>query len=484
MTETQAARKHWLDGGALVCAVFLGLYANDWIFSAAIAVLWLIWRLLPDLNGPPILALAMTYQWMQVTAGIFYSLVTGRVLLPMLSVDYHPIVTISLVSVAAMSVGLHLGRQWAIGRSSAHNAARPDLALTWGVLVTAYIVAVVAEASARRFAFEYPSLTQPILALMSVRLITLYILLRRLAAPRFRLVAIAGLTAFEAILNATGYFANFREPLILAIVAILEVFDWRRREQVVAVTAFVVALALASLVWINIRAAFRVDIDTRESFSTSARLDRITSLATDWWNRGESNRLDDVDFLVERVWAIYYPALALKRVPSIVRHSDGELLKAAIEHVVQPRIFFPDKPELPSDSDLVRKYSGVFVAGRESNTSIAFGYVAESYVDFGVPVMFLPIAVFGVLSGGIYGLFHRLLKHAEIRVPVMVVAFWLGLFLFERSWANFIGFSLTIYVYVGVAALLLDRFLLIRFEAGASQPDARTHAIGSLPRYP
>ena len=47
----------------------------------------------------------------------------------------------------------------------------------------------------------------------------------------------------------------------------------------------------------------------------------------------------------------------------------------------------------------------------------------------------------------------------------MVFWFWLGLFLFERSWANFIGFSLTIYLYVGAAAWLLDRFLLIKFEA-------------------
>jgi len=454
-----------LDGVTFVAAAGFGLLGNDWLFAAAVGVLWAIWRMLPDDNGPPILALAMTYQWVQVTVGMFYALLTGRTLLPMLSIDYRPIVIISLIGVLALSVGLYLGRTMAIGSRSADSAPRPDLALTWGILLTAYATAIVAEASARKFAFQYPSLTQPILALMSIRLITLYILLRRLAKPKFRIVAIGCLTVFEAVLNATGYFANFREPLVLAIVAVLEVFDRRRREQVVAVAAFVVALALCSLVWINIRAAFRAEIDSRESFNTSARLDRIGALASDWWRRGDSNHFDDVDFLVERVWAIYYPGLALNRVPSVIPHTDGTLLGAAISHVLQPRIFFPEKPELPSDSDLVRKYSGVFVAGRESNTSIAFGYVAESYVDFGVPLMYLPIAAFGVISGVIYGLFQRLIRHAEIRIPVVVVAFWLGLFLFERSWANFIGFSLTIYVYVGAAAWLLDRFLLIKFEA-------------------
>jgi hypothetical protein len=468
-----------LDGLALVAAAGFGVFGNDWLFVAAIAVLWAIWRMLPDDNGPPILALALTYQWVQVTAGMFYSLVTGRSLLPMLSIDYRPIVTISLVSVLALALGLYLGRKMSIGGSSADSASRPDLALTWGILVIAYATAIVAEASARKFAFQYPSLTQPILALMSIRLITLYILLRRLARPKFRIIAIACLTAFEAVLNATGYFANFREPLILAIVAVLEVFDRRRRGQVVAVAVFVVALAACSLVWINIRSAFRAEIDSRESFNTSARLDRIGSLASDWWRRGDSNHFDDVDFLVERVWAIYYPGLALMRVPSVIPHTDGSLLGAALSHVLQPRIFFPEKPELPSDSDLVRKYSGVFVAGRESNTSIAFGYVAESYVDFGVPLMFLPIVTFGVISGLIYGAFQRLIRHAEIRVPVVVVAFWLGLFLFERSWANFIGFSLTIYVYVGAAAWLLDRFLLIRFEAAEPPMHVDPHPFPS-----
>src|SRR5205823_8661918 len=123
-----------------------------------------------------------------------------------------------------------------------------------------------------------------------------------------------------------------------------------------------------------------------------------------------------------------------------IPHTGGDLLGSASAHVVQPRIFFPDKPELPSDSDLVRKYSGVYVAGREQNTSIAFGYVAESYVDYGVPLMFAPIFVFGAVVGLIYGFFQRLIRHAEIRIPVVVVSFWLGLFLFERSWASFIGF--------------------------------------------
>ena len=96
--------------------------------------------------------------------------------------------------------------------------------------------------------------------------------------------------------------------------------------------------------------------------------------------------------------------------------------------------------------------------------------------------MFLTIVIFGLISGVIYGAFQRLIRYAEIRVPVVVVTFWLGLFLFERSWANFIGFSLTVYAYVGAAALLLDRFLLIKFEAGPSPIESDAEAIESAAR--
>ena len=95
---------------------------------------------------------------------------------------------------------------------------------------------------------------------------------------------------------------------------------------------------------------------------------------------------------------------------------------------------------------------------------------------------FLPIVIFGLISGVIYGAFQRLIRYAEIRVPVVVVTFWLGLFLFERSWANFIGFSLTVYAYVGAAALLLDRFLPIKFEAGPSPIESDAEAIESAAR--
>jgi hypothetical protein len=146
----------------------------------------------------------------------------------------------------------------------------------------------------------------------------------------------------------------------------------------------------------------------------------------------------------------------------VLPYTHGTIIGAALIHIVTPRVFFPNKAELPSDSDEVRKYSGVFVAGRESNTSIAFGYAPEAYIDFGIPLMFVPVFLFGVAVGLLYGLFRRLIWHRELFVAFATVTFWLTLYLFERSWATMLGVSLGFMVYLGGPVVLLDRFLLVK----------------------
>jgi len=135
-----------------------------------------------------------------------------------------------------------------------------------------------------------------------------------------------------------------------------------------------------------------------------------------------------------------------------------------------------------SDSEKVRKYSNMRVAGRESNTSIAFGYAAESYIDFGIPWMFLPVFCFGLFIGAMYALFRSIIWHRELFVAFGTVAFWLSAYLFERSWATMLGVAVGFMVYLGVPTVLLDRFLLVRF--GKDQPRADNELMFDTPFKP
>ncbi|MGE3188407.1 MAG: hypothetical protein AB7N90_01895, partial [Vicinamibacterales bacterium] len=251
------------------------------------------------------------------------------------------------------------------------------------------------------------------------------------------------------------------EPLYLAAAVLLESIDRRRVQHWFALGAIGLMAMTTSVLWIGIRDVYRSEFQAGEIYDISreVRLSRLSELARGWYAQDDSTFYYDLDGLVDRVWAIYYPALAVQRVPNTLPHTDGALLSAAIQHVLLPRVLFPDKPVIPSDSDKVRTYSGVWVAGRDEGTSIAFGYAAESYVDFGVPLMFLPIFVFGVLMGIAFNALVRWFHFEEIAVPVIVVVFWLALYPFERSWHNMLGYGGTLLLYLGGVGLLVDRVL-------------------------
>ena len=83
-------------------------------------------------------------------------------------------------------------------------------------------------------------------------------------------------------------------------------------------------------------------------------------------------------------------------------------------------------------------------------------------MDFGWRLMFVPVFAYGLLMGMAYHGLLRLIRLRELAIAAVTVIFWLSLYLFERSWSNMIGLSLTLIAYLGGATFLLDRLLLLR----------------------
>jgi hypothetical protein len=243
-------------------------------------------------------------------------------------------------------------------------------------------------------------------------------------------------------------------------------------------------MAFLGILWMGIRTTYRQEF-ARDSFaeSRSERLETVRSLSSQWLESDSDSIAADVDSFVERLWTIYYPALAVSRVPDVLPHEDGALMWEALKHIVTPRILFPEKGVLPSDSELVRKYTGIPVAGADQNTSIAFGYAAESYIDFGIPLMFLPALLFGLAAGTLYRISHHIFYHRELTVAFTSVVFWLSLYLFERSWIKTFGLTLTLLIYLGAVVWILDRQLRMRPAIGAVSPGSGSPHRDASPRY-
>jgi len=452
-------------------SLVLFLFAGDWLLPVSIVTLWMCLKLTATGDRLYVLGLAMTFQWSQTSLGVFYHGLTGRTVPAIVSSDYRPMVLIGLACVLALSAGIKLGL---MARKPPDPAEpRPDFAFSFGPLIIAYVTGVFVEGTLLAIAPNYPSLRQIITTLDTARLGVLFLIMRRLCSPTPRWGTLALVVSVEVVMGMSGFFAGFREPIVLAFLAVLEVFDRRNTQHWVAVTVAIVGVSVLGLVWMGIRRDYRreyVEVD-RFSDSRSIRVQRVSDLASAFFKNDLEDVLRTADSLVDRMWTIYYPALAIARVPSVLPHTNGAILNDALTHIVTPRVFFPDKPELMSDSDKVRKYSNVHVAGRESNTSIAFGYAAEAYIDFGIPLMFVPVFCFGLFIGAMYALFRSIIWHRELFVAFGTVAFWLSAYLFERSWATMLGVTVGFMVYLGSPTVLIDRFLLVRFAAGKAKED-------------
>ncbi len=441
----------------VVIAVYV---TGEWVAGAAVAALLLVWWLLSSAEGPPVLALAVTYQWVQVSIGIFYSMLIGEPLEAMVKSDWRTMVLIGLGCVVTLAISLSVGLLFMRNRLSTPES-RPALAFSPSVLYAAYGMSLLVTGIVQELAWQYPSITQAILALNFSHLALVFLLARRFTRPIFAWEKLAALMALEVALGFTGYFANFREPLLMGAIALVEVFDRRDSRHWAFFATVVVVLGVSSVVWMNVRGELRRDVDEEIETTRLERLDKVRALSEGFFSQGGDFR-DSTTRVVERVWAIYYPALAVERVPSVLPHTNGAIIEGALSHLVTPRFLFPDKDDLPSDSEMVRKYSGMKVASTEENTSIAFGYAAESYTDFGLPWMFLPVLIYGLVMGAAYQTWLTVIRHRELAVSLVTVIFWLSLYLFERSWIKTMGLALTLMVYLGGLSYLIDQYLLTR----------------------
>jgi hypothetical protein len=465
----------------MLLVIGAGLLANDAMASVALGALALGYWLLTFGSGVPVLFAAFAFQWVQVSSGYFYVLLSGRSLEATYASDYRTMMYLGLASIVSLAAGIRAGHIFLSRRTAETPIERRVLSQT--TLVLLYVGTLSVTATVQTLAWQYPLLTQPIIALTFARLAVLYLLLRRLASPEFQAMKFGGVMALEVTLGLTSYFAGFREPLVLGILAILEIFDRRRVQHWATVGVLAIVASSLGLMWLGIRTEFRRDFADVEFFAESrdVRLARIQELTQGWWKQDRQEFWWNLDLLVDRLWAIYYPALAVARVPGTLPHTEGQIMSDALRHIFMPRVLFPDKPALESDSEMVRKYSGVWVAGADQGTSIAFGYVAESYVDFGVPVMFLPIFIWGLFVGSAYRIVNVLIRHREITVPVLTVVFWLSVYLFERSWVKTMGLTGTMLIYVVGIAYVVDRFLI---KVTAKQARPAYVANASVPAVP
>jgi hypothetical protein len=277
---------------------------------------------------------------------------------------------------------------------------------------------------------------------------------------------------FEILLSFSGFWASFKDYILVAVGAF---FTLNRKISAKAFLAFFLTASITFfifVVWSASKGKYRAFLTGGARSQNIVQTNQLNNIAVlldivaqDFNTENFSESFErGRDALIYRISYVEYFALALKQVPIFLPHENGHLLQNAFEHVLKPRILFPDK-KLIYDSDITSKYTGITFAGRDEGVSFSLGYVPEAYIDFGPIFMFIPIFFFGLLFGWMYK--TLLLKGYNIvwgicySAPIFQFA-WM----FPVPGTKLLGWSITYFVnfYLINRYLVkyLDRWLLLK----------------------
>jgi hypothetical protein len=256
----------------------------------------------------------------------------------------------------------------------------------------------------------------------------------------------------ETLLSFSGFWAAFKDYVLVAIGAYLMLSPKLSLRAYFTLGLVFVITFFISVVWTYSKGEYRQYLTGGERSQVIVQQNQLDNLFkfTEIVKRDFSTSNFSYSFsigvenLVQRVSYIEFLALAIKQVPTYIPHENGKLLKSAFEHVLKPRILFPDKKPI-YDSELTSKYTGIQFAGAEYGTSFSLGTVAESYVDFGRYYMFISIFFFGLWIGWMY-------KHFIVNGYNIIWGMCYSAPIFQFAWSfsvpssKFLGWSITYFV--------------------------------------
>jgi hypothetical protein len=388
-------------------------------------------------------------QWLQAAGIIFYANAYGMSLAEIFGGPQLERATwLSLIAVASDALGMRaaLVRLPPIPPNvMSLIASRVNIRNAFIVYLLFFLISTAADV----FAFAVPSFAQPIYGLTTLKWVAIFILfysvIQKKSGYGFLLVALL----IEFSIGLVGYFSGFKGVFFVLLVAALTSQALRRR-QLAAITVIAGVLFITGVVWSAIKQDYRDFLNQGSgqqeiTVSLEERGAKLSDLIGDFSWTSFNNGLDS---LVLRVSQVNLFALTMINVPDSVPYEKGGLWADAVRRIFTPRFLFPNKP-IADDSERANLYTGTEIAGAERGTSISIGYVAESYVDFGPVLMFLPIFGLGVFYGLIYRFFALRTSQRLIGASIAVAILVFGAYTLETSNLKLLGTNTAAVIVIG-----------------------------------
>ncbi len=443
-----------LTGGVIG---FLSLAsANPFLSVLSILALLAIFLLLWRPHEPPVLLFAVTFQWLQAATKVFQANLRNQ---EAAAVFGHEAIDAAIILSLAGLLALAIGARFAIRQDGGLKTAEFKRILEKISVRKAALLYFLASAGSfvlLPVAFTIPSLTQPLLVVANFKWFFFFIFACAAMLQRRDMKLLIFAILLEVGIGFSGFFSDFKQVFFVLILAVLTVQPRITGRGLAGLCALIVVAVALALVWTAVKPRYRAYLsgDTGLQIITRDLPERLETLAGMVMDLDADALLAAAPALADRLAYVDFFAHAILFVPSSVAHTNGELWGAALSHVAMPRIFFPEKPPLPSDSEIAARFTGVVAVSE--GTSISIGYMTETYIDFGEIVMFGPLLGLGWLLGFLYASILRRPRSALSVFPAAVVVL-AGTFDLGMALPKLLGALLMSYIVVR---------LWLRFGAG------------------
>ncbi len=470
----------------VLAAGFIGAIftPNPVLTAAALLVLPVLVALLWRRGEVPILFFAAAYQWLQVSTKVFRANTLG---ITVADAGVTPTVVSAVWLGLAAIVVLAVGMRWALRGlpMRAEEAETEASAIPPSRAFRLYLVSTAFGAAMHAVAWIVPGLTQIALGLEGMKWIGFFVLGYVVLSQRQGYLLFLAATAFEFI-QGIGFFSGFKEVVFVAGISYLTV---QSRMTTRAVLIGVVGLAFLFILggaWTSIKGEYRSYLsqgDASQTVSVS-REDQLSKMGQLVGGLTWEDIVLSIDPLLARIEYVDYFALSMDYVPAAVPHQQGRVWLEAVQNLI-PRLIYPSKPVLTSDSEHTMEYTGQYMASDAEGTSISLGYVADSYVDFGPFFMFVPLLIAGFLWGWIYRYFQSRSASALIGFAFALAAL-LAASSFEIASVKLLAGVVVKFLALAVALKFLepricDWLTLSDFESDSDEVDDVSHASHEIP---
>jgi hypothetical protein len=387
----------------LLVSAFIALaFVNSTLTFFSLVVILLSLKLVWRINEPPILPFIIIYHWLQISIKIFHAnILKVPVANIAISNSTDKAIWLSLIGLLIFSFGFYL----IIRKLRPTNFVElTRLAHTYSLskLFSIFIFIFIAFIFLRGIMFLIPGLTQIIAGILNFKSVLIYfIFLISIIQKQYKILV--WILIMETLLGLTGFFSYFKQPYFLLFLAYFTVnhkISWSAVKYIVPISFFFLMLVL---IWTAIKTDYRKSINNFSgTMVVNVSITEQFDILVENVSRVNQEMLGNaVEAAVNRLSYVDFFGQVIDYVPLNKDYEYGKLWYGALTHVFKPRILFPDK-EILDDSIRTTEYTGIYRPGLDKGASIGLGYYTESYIDFGVFFMFIPLFFLGTFYGFIF----------------------------------------------------------------------------------